>query len=87
MSETKIVQIMNPERYSSLPKEYGILQYSLPETAVINFDSNRGGHAINIHHQDYRVLPSCMYEIKSGKVWVCHNGEYIDSGLMVWSNS
>jgi len=87
MSE-KIVRINNMENYTSVNKKYGILVRSMKETAIINFDSNMGGIAVNIAHGDYSILPSDMYEIRDGKVFVYDYEEhgYIDAGLMIWSD-
>lgn len=40
MSSWKVIRIRNPEKYKPFAKEYGIMVESLPNTAIINFDSN-----------------------------------------------
>ena len=85
----KIVKIRNIEKYKNVKKKYGILMHSMVETAIINFDSNMGGEAVNVAHGDYFILPSNAYKIKNGKVFVYdygnHSHGFMDVGLTVWS--
>ena len=84
----KIVRINRMERYGSFVKKYGVLIRSMNETAVVNFDSNMDGIAINIAHEDYSVVSPSMYKVEGGRVFVYEYGEkshgYVDTGLMLW---
>ena len=85
----KIVKITNLEDYKNIKKKYGILMQSMTETAIINFDSNMGGLAVNVKHGDYSILPSNMYKVENGKVFVYDYDHvphgFIDAGLTIWS--
>lgn len=84
MENITIVKILNPERYKSLNQIYGILVCPMEETAVINFDSNKGGLCINVAHGDYGVISPCYWDVIDGKVVVRACGGYIHTGLKIW---
>ena len=61
----------------------------MTETAIINFNSNMGGIAVNVKHGDYVILSSDRYIIdKDGKVFVYDYDVkphgYVDAGLKIW---
>ena len=88
MENLTIVKIRNPQNYEMLKNKkvvYGILISSMENTAVINFDSNKGGLAINISHSDYGVVSPDYWDILDGEVIITCYGGYIPTGLKVWS--
>lgn len=81
MNNIKVVRIYNPEKYKPFAKEYGILVDSLQETAVINWNGNRGGICTNVEHKDYYLVSPCSWDICDGEIMI--NG-YVPTGLEVW---
>lgn len=79
-----IVKILNSEKYKPFSKSYGILYDILEETAVINWDSNRGGMATNVSHTDYSILPEYLWNVVDGEVVIPRCGGYIRTGLKIW---
>lgn len=84
MDKVIIVKIFNTEKYNPYVKQYGILQDVLGETAVINFDSNRGGMCTNVSHGDYKILPDYLWNIIDGEVIVLCGDVHICTGLKIW---
>ena len=84
MSNLTIVKIRHPEKYKFLRQNYGILVKSMEDTAIINFDSNMGGMAINIAHEDYGVVSPDYWDVLNGEVIITGCGGYIKTGLKVW---
>ena len=84
MKNIVIVKIDNPEKYMYV-KNYGILQQTMEETAVINFHSNMGGICTNISHGDYHIVPRYLWEVIDGEVVILCRDEYINNGLKIWS--
>ena len=85
MENLTIVKIRHPEKYKSLHQTYGILVQSMENTAVINFDSNKGGMCVNIAHEDYGVVSPNYWDILYGEVIIECSGGYIPTGLKIWS--
>lgn len=83
MKDIVIVEIDNPEKYTHV-RNYGILQQSMEETAVICFDSNMGGMCTNIKHGDYHIIPRYMWEVIDGEAIIPCCGGYIKTGLRIW---
>lgn len=84
MENITVVKIRCPEKYKLLHQTYGLLVQSMEETAVINFDSNKGGMAINIAHGDYGVVSPDYWDIYNGQVVITCYGGYIPTGLKIW---
>lgn len=86
MDKIVIIEILDIEKYKYNPfvKKYGILQDTLYETAVINWESNRGGICTNISHKDYKILPDFMWDIVNGEVIVLCCDVHICTGLKIW---
>lgn len=85
MDNIKVVKIRNPENYNSWVKEYGILIDSMPNSAMINFDSNKGGICVTIAHEDYYILHPCEWNIsKTGRVIVHGSFEDYLTDLIIW---
>lgn len=84
MENLTIVKIRHPEKYKSLHQTYGILIQAMENTAVVNFDSNKGGMAINIAHEDYGIVSPNYWDILDGEVIIECSGGYIPTGLKIW---
>lgn len=81
MENITIVKIREPEKYGLSHQIYGILVQSMDETAVVNFNSNRGGMTINIAHGDYDIISPDCWATCNGQVII--NGVYV-TGLKIW---
>jgi hypothetical protein len=88
MENLTLVKIRNPQNYQMLKNKgtvYGILVSSREHSAIINFDSNMGGLAINISHCDYGVVSPNYWDILDGEIVITCCGGYIPTGLKVWT--
>ena len=55
----------------------------LPETAVVNMDSDSTGICVNISHGDYHIVPPYMWDVLDGEVILPRYGGYISTKLKI----
>lgn len=84
MSKVIIVKVLNPEKYKPYGKSYGVLQATLEEIAIINWNGNAGGICTNVYHGDYNVLPDYLWDIVDGEIILSRCGGYIRTGLKIY---
>lgn len=85
MKNITIVKIRNPEKYRLSNQVYGILEYPMRDTAVVNFSGNYGGLCINIAHEDYGIVSPNYWDVYDGMVVITCSGGYIPTGLKIWN--
>ncbi len=85
MSDIIVVRIYNTEKYKPFAKKYGVLEDSLIETAVINWDGTGCGICTNVSHRDYGIIHPNNVVIINGEILVCYGyGDFERTGLKVY---